>query len=183
MNNNYYENQKERGIKRKYEYILSRGGKCERCGYNKNIAALEFHHKHPEEKEFQIDARKFANTSMETLKKELDKCSILCSNCHREIHYPDLNIDTVSLISVASIKKSFEWNNWNGSTCLICGKKFKKVTGKKYCSKECRDKAKGRDNYPSKEDIFEKYNELKSWQKVADFYKITRKIIYNIRNS
>lgn len=108
MNSNQYQNQKERGLKRKYEYILSKGGKCERCGYNKNIAALEFHHKNPEEKEFQIDSRKFANANIETLKKELDKCIILCSNCHREIHHPDLNIDNVSLISISSNKKSFE---------------------------------------------------------------------------
>lgn len=31
---------------------MKRGGKCEHCGYNKNLAVLEFHHKNPEEKEF-----------------------------------------------------------------------------------------------------------------------------------
>ena len=31
---------------------MKRGGKCERCGYNANLSALEFHHKNPEEKEF-----------------------------------------------------------------------------------------------------------------------------------
>ena len=52
MNTNCYENQKIRGLKRKYEAIMSRGGRCELCGYNKNLAALEFHHKNPSEKEF-----------------------------------------------------------------------------------------------------------------------------------
>ena len=51
-NRNNYENQKLRGLKRKYEAILAKGGKCEKCGYDVNIAALEFHHLNPEEKEF-----------------------------------------------------------------------------------------------------------------------------------
>lgn len=36
--NNDYRNQVLRGLKRKYESILSRGGKCEKCGYDKNIS-------------------------------------------------------------------------------------------------------------------------------------------------
>ena len=43
MNNNNYQNQKIRGLKRKYEYILNHGGKCEICGYNKNIATYSGH--------------------------------------------------------------------------------------------------------------------------------------------
>ena len=50
--NNNYRNQILRGLKRKYESILSRGGKCERCGYDKNISALEFHHKIQKKKIF-----------------------------------------------------------------------------------------------------------------------------------
>lgn len=66
-NPNNYENQKLRGLKRKYEYVVKRGGKCEHCGYNANLSALEFHHKNPEEKEFQIDIRAFSNHSLEKL--------------------------------------------------------------------------------------------------------------------
>lgn len=58
--NNY---QKLRGLKRKYEAVMMRGGKCERCGYNKNLAALEFHHRDPNTKKFQIDTRAFSNTT------------------------------------------------------------------------------------------------------------------------
>ena len=46
---------------------MKRGGKCEHCGYNANLSALEFHHKNPEEKEFQIDIRAFSNHSLEKL--------------------------------------------------------------------------------------------------------------------
>lgn len=66
-NPNNYTNQKLRGLKRKYEAVLAKGGKCERCGYDKNLSALEFHHRNPEEKEFQIDERHFSNRSLEIL--------------------------------------------------------------------------------------------------------------------
>ena len=62
-----------------------KGNKCEECGYNKCIAALEFHHKNPAEKDFSI-SDKNVQTSWLLFKKELDKCSLLCSNCHREKH-------------------------------------------------------------------------------------------------
>ena len=64
------------------EYL---GGECQCCGYNKCIEALEFHHKNPEEKEFAISVT--GNTrSWDKVKNELDKCMLLCSNCHREEH-------------------------------------------------------------------------------------------------
>lgn len=60
-NPNNYENQKLRGLKRKYEYVVKRGGKCEHCGYDKNLSALEFHHRNPEEKEYMnIDNRSYS---------------------------------------------------------------------------------------------------------------------------
>ena len=62
-----------------------KGGCCERCGYDKCIEALEFHHKDPNEKDFGI-AHKGHTKSWEKIKKEVDKCILVCSNCHREIH-------------------------------------------------------------------------------------------------
>lgn len=62
-----------------------KGGKCEKCGYDKYIGALEFHHRDPSQKKFSIGnakLRKFDNKIIE----ELDKCELLCSNCHREAH-------------------------------------------------------------------------------------------------
>jgi len=61
------------------------GGKCEFCGYNKSIKALEFHHKNPSEKEFNI-SKKGCTISIKKLKKEAKKCLLLCANCHREQH-------------------------------------------------------------------------------------------------
>lgn len=71
-------------MNRKIECVLYKGGKCERCGYNKCLSALEFHHIDPNEKDFSISTSD--RTSFDFLKPELDKCMLLCSNCHREIH-------------------------------------------------------------------------------------------------
>lgn len=62
-----------------------KGGKCERCGYDKCIAALDFHHRNPNEKDFAISDKNI-KLNWEDIKKELDKCELLCSNCHREEH-------------------------------------------------------------------------------------------------
>lgn len=59
------------------------GGKCEKCGYDKCIAALEFHHLYG--KDFGLSARGLTR-SWEKVEKELRKCQLLCANCHREVH-------------------------------------------------------------------------------------------------
>lgn len=64
------------------EYL---GGKCQICGYNKYIGALEFHHRDPKEKDFSIGYKGYTR-SWKRVKKELDKCDLLCSNCHKEMH-------------------------------------------------------------------------------------------------
>ena len=63
-----------------------KGSKCEICGYDKCIAALEFHHKDPTKKDFGISAKGYTR-SWETVKTELDKCILVCANCHRELHF------------------------------------------------------------------------------------------------
>jgi hypothetical protein len=87
-----YLQQKERGIINKMKIFLSRGGKCEECGYNKNLAAIDFHHVDPSNKSFQIDLRVFANSSLERILKEIEKCVMICANCHREHHNPSFKL-------------------------------------------------------------------------------------------
>ena len=60
------------------------GGKCVECGYNKCIAALHFHHR--EGKDFGI-GKKGVTRSWEKVKAELDRCDLLCANCHAEEHF------------------------------------------------------------------------------------------------
>lgn len=58
------------------------GGKCQRCGYDRCGAALEFHHRDPKGKDFEITK----SMSWDKILVELKKCDLLCSNCHREEH-------------------------------------------------------------------------------------------------
>lgn len=60
-----------------------RGGKCERCGYNKYLGALEFHHIDPSKKEFTIGD---SNFRLKECVEEIKKCVLICSNCHKELH-------------------------------------------------------------------------------------------------
>ena len=176
MNNNNYPQQKLRGMKRKYEAVQARGGKCERCGYSANLAALDFHHRNPLTKEFQIDMRVFSNTSLDKLKDELDKCELLCANCHREHHYPDYDMSNVTILTSSCDKNSF--SSEFGSVCPVCGKRFPKVTGKTFCSKECMETNK---HYPTKSEVEGQYKLLGTWEKVASHYGISRRVIQRIR--
>lgn len=72
------------GKNTKIRAIEYKGGKCQRCGYSKCSRALGFHHRDPQQKEFSIGSR--GNKSWETIRAELDKCDLLCANCHAEVH-------------------------------------------------------------------------------------------------
>ena len=76
---------KKRWIDRKIKAIEYMGGKCQKCGYNKSVSALEFHHLDPTQKE--ADWRKIRQWSWDKVERELNKCILVCANCHREIHH------------------------------------------------------------------------------------------------
>ena len=71
--------------KLKRKAIYAKGGKCEICGYRRDISALEFHHLDESKKEFAISGNGITR-SWEKTKREIDKCILVCANCHREIH-------------------------------------------------------------------------------------------------
>lgn len=74
-----------RRIKLKEMSIEYKGGKCEICGYDKCKDALDFHHTDPSQKEFGIGAKGYTR-AWNKVKQELDKCILVCANCHRELH-------------------------------------------------------------------------------------------------
>ena len=94
-NTKYSQKKDYHGSLIKYYLIQQRGGKCEKCGYDKNMSALEFHHLHPEEKEFTKDSRNLERHSDEEILKEFDKCILLCANCHAEFHHPELDMSNI----------------------------------------------------------------------------------------
>lgn len=65
--------------------VESKGGKCQVCGYNKYLGSLSFHHLDENGKSFDL-ATKGLTRSWKRIKEEVDKCILVCENCHREIH-------------------------------------------------------------------------------------------------
>ncbi len=81
---------KYRKHKQDYLWEYKCNNKCANCIEN-DPACLDFHHKNPEDKEFQLSK---ANHSIENIKKEIEKCILLCANCHRKLHYYGTQEDT-----------------------------------------------------------------------------------------
>ena len=64
-----------------------RGGKCKKCGYKKSLFVLDFHHKNPRIKKFNISDAKTKHYPLKEIMKEMKKCDLICKNCHAEITY------------------------------------------------------------------------------------------------
>jgi hypothetical protein len=115
------------------------GGCCLKCGYIKDITVLEFHHLDSTKKEFNPSAA--ISISWELAKKELDKCILLCSNCHREEHH--------NLYKLKKMKGEFDnFKSINFSKSILTGKN----TGEKSCNMcdiiiNSNNKVKGKNRY------------------------------------
>lgn len=77
--------------------IAYKGGACAICGYNRCMGALQFHHLDADAKQFAIGGNHTRRKSV--LTKELDKCILLCANCHAELH--------AGLVTIASVAQRF----------------------------------------------------------------------------
>ncbi len=139
-------------IRVKQKLIEYKGNQCQRCGYDKKIPAVyDFHHRDPKKKDFGIGSYKVLN--FEKLKKEADKCDLLCRNCHAEIH------DEWNKKQREELLKQHE--QWQESRlaeiqCSRCKVLFKPISAKrKYCSVECYRKTEQdkRPNRPSKKEL------------------------------
>ena len=69
----------------KLKAVEYKGGKCQLCGYNKSVWALQFHHIDPSQKDFHLGENGHTR-KWDVVKTELDKCACLCANCHAEVH-------------------------------------------------------------------------------------------------
>lgn len=84
-----YQKRKFDRQKNKAKAIIYKGGKCEKCDieYNgTNGCIFDFHHIDPSLKDYSVSIILYNRTFSDKIKKELDKCILLCSNCHRLIH-------------------------------------------------------------------------------------------------
>jgi hypothetical protein len=84
-----------RGLKRKLLLIEKSGGECLRCGYKKNLSALQFHHVDASIKSFSLNQKTLSGKPLKELLIEYKKCDLLCANCHFEHHSPTSEINQV----------------------------------------------------------------------------------------
>jgi hypothetical protein len=71
---------------KKRALVTYKGGKCQRCDFQTDILEVyDFHHRDPSEKEFDM-SHGGKNISLERCKIEVDKCDLLCKNCHAIVH-------------------------------------------------------------------------------------------------
>jgi len=162
------------------EYL---GGKCSICGYSKCASALDFHHKEGQ-KDFGIGSRG-TSLSWEKNKKELDKCQLLCANCHRETHANITKAVNTGLeeqlqkeIESPIIKKIRK--------CKICDSVLNNDQ-RYYCSAKCQNFGRRKVSWPSIDELAELLktksniaigvqfgvsdNAVKKWAKQYGIYK------------
>jgi len=83
--------QRNRRTQRTREFISKskRNKKCVLCGYDEHLEILEFHHIDTKHKKFNIREMARRNRNYKEIQKEIDKCTLLCPNCHRWYHFKE----------------------------------------------------------------------------------------------
>lgn len=170
----------ERRRKLKEMAVAYKGGKCCKCGYDKCLGALDFHHRDSNTKSFGISS-KGLTYSFEKVKAELEKCILVCKNCHAEIHAKEYLIEHSS--------------NYKLVKCLNCKVEIKVFEQKKanlaFCGYVCRneyfknipEKIKSKDRIKRRKTIWPNKEELSKllWQKpttqIAKEYGVSDKAI------
>jgi hypothetical protein len=116
-------------IRIKQRLIEYKGGKCQICEYNKSVpGAYHFHHRNANEKSFEING---STLGFEQLKKEVDKCDLLCANCHAEVHDLDWAFQREDALVIRRNKKEIR-------VCMTCENEFlPKRKEQKYCCRSC----------------------------------------------
>lgn len=89
QDNKDYKHAKNREIRsRNKEFIKSLKLKCEQCG-EEHPACLDFHHVDPNEKEYTVSYMVLGGLAIESIEKEIAKCKVWCSHCHRKYHWQE----------------------------------------------------------------------------------------------
>lgn len=165
-----FNKQRIRWKDRKRKVIDLMGGKCVKCGYDRDMAALDLHHVDPSTKEYTWN--RLRELCWDKVVKEIKKCILICSNCHREIHSHHRNLDfndsghSNNILNDVGRKLLLP----TGS-CPTCSGD---VYGTKYCSVLCANIGNRRVKRPSK-------NELSDLIKTESILSLGRK--YNVSDN
>lgn len=91
-------------LSRKFNLINKAGGACVVCGYKKNIAGLAFHHIN--EKGTSLTGTNLLQMTLNGAEEELNRCVLVCHNCHSEIHNPELTLKKIArLCKMVALKQ------------------------------------------------------------------------------
>ena len=161
MRNKNSESTHRSQMRRKRRAVESFGGKCCLCGYNKCINALEFHH---------VDGKKenppsyvIGRWSWERAKKELEKCILVCANCHREAHYSPKDIELKNKIKP-----------WINIECKQCHVLFDtKNENQKYCSDNCSRIGSRKVTRPSRADLSKMIKDKIPWTRIGKMFGVS----------
>ena len=157
-----YYNIKIRRFRMKSEAVRLKGGKCSDCGWSGNIAAFQFHHKDPSKKEFTISTS--PRVSWEKYWNEIEKCDLLCANCHAIRHSkntaPQFLVDVENYKGRELVVSDVPWKNQvhifvpKIYVCLTCKTPYEAIRKEqKYCSDECKNKGKRKCIRPTKKEL------------------------------
>jgi len=124
------------------------GGACYVCNYSKCNAALDFHHKDPNEKDFAIS--RYIGKTEEEINLELTKCVLLCANCHFEEHHSNFHQKRLEVESkLLDYREKLREKKENLRTkirCSLCGLEKiilkSRLSKNNFCSEDCSRKFK-----------------------------------------
>ncbi len=151
---------------RKKKAVELFGGCCGICGYNKNLAALDFHHIDPNTKESLWG--RFSKRKWSSVLLELNKCVLLCKNCHMEHHFPEMSLDAINIEDATRILDKCKTLTVSGH-CPICEAD---VFGTTFCSNACRGKMQQRVERPDKEILAQLISSM-SWTALGKKYGVS----------
>lgn len=144
--------------RRKENLVRVSGGKCCLCGYDRTPSALEFHHIHPEMKKYGISGDGVCH-DLESDLVEVQKCILVCANCHREIHHgmyttEELEEKKVYLDDIANELRE-EKKQQGTKTVYYCKECGKPLSGnvKTHLCPECYQKSTRVVEHPTKQEL------------------------------
>jgi hypothetical protein len=139
------------------------GRKCQRCGYDKCINALQFHHVDPSKKNYE-PAYLIMRRSWDVAFKELQKCILVCANCHAEIHYQ--NLDVTEILLAAKIFNKY---------CKKCNSEFQTKDAQQiYCGVRCKSVSRRKVNKePNKSDLKKLLDNKTPWTEIGKLYGVS----------
>ena len=162
---------------RKKTLVMIAGNRCNICGYDKVVSALQFHHINPDEKHYGL-AQKGTCHNFDDDLNELKKCILVCANCHREIHQglyttQDLNKFKIFNEKIAedfledNHRKRFREKHY----CINCGKQLSYDTEGQYCS-NCIGLTRRKAERPSRT-ILKELIRTKPFTQIAKDFEVT----------